>query len=303
MSNKGLSRSLILIAVAAPLAIANAEPNQDSPQSNTNASSNAALTFTLPSNVDLAKPPQQLSTHFGASGVDMVWKRLYDYIDYYHNKPDIGYSWLKPADGLLIPYTSPGPGMKPDAALTPLQALQAFNRTQSLPRGQPGTYNSYFALLHKHDNMITILPFNFDPAHLGQLNTSIVPWHLTSLFDAGTGKYLFYVRWASFNQADWDKTLPSWSHFEVWWFDPKTESLTHVVLPRGPWVGDAMLDDVFLRSFRNFSCGVDCYRQFELSVDSGNIFVAISGQPAAIHQSMVGTYELRPGSKKWEKVR
>lgn len=74
------------------------------------------------------------------------------------------------------------------------------------------------------------------------------------------------------------------------------------MLPAGPWVADAKLDGPLLRDLRNFSCGVDCYRHYEIKVDRGNIYVAISGTAAAISKSVTGTYVLRAGSPNWEKV-
>jgi hypothetical protein len=117
------------------------------------------------------------------------------------------------------------------------------------------------------------------------------------------GRYFLYVPGVYFAAQSWDKSLPNWEHFDGWWLDTKRETIEHVVLPAGPWVTDANLDKIFLRAFRNFSCGVECYRHYDIKVDGGSIFVSISGTPAAIHENVTGTFKLLGGGTSWEKVK
>jgi hypothetical protein len=97
--------------------------------------------------------------------------------------------------------------------------------------------------------------------------------------------------------------VPSWEAFYVWWFDPKKATLTRRLLPAGPWVADAKRDMILGREVRNFSCGTDCFRHYDIDVDSGNILVTISGRSSAVSESVIGTYQLTPGGTSWKKIK
>src|ERR1700730_16549269 len=112
--------------------------------------------LTIPASVGYKDFPGQFSTHWGPGGVDMAFKRLYDYIDDYHNRPDADSSLIRPEDGAIAAYTAPGPGIKPATEMTPGQYVQAVTLNKPVPRGQPGSASAYFVLLHKHDNAFTI---------------------------------------------------------------------------------------------------------------------------------------------------
>ena len=246
--------------------------------------------------------PEQYVSHEAPSGIDRIWKRVYSYMDVYRNNPDPGLALLQPNDGIALAYTSAGPAMKPGSELTPMQLLRAVVQQKPVPTGQPGYLGSYYALLHKKNNTLTLLPTNFDPSHPDQIYTAYPIYHQKSLYDAAVGKYFIFSANAPFKAADYDKSLISWTHFDAWWLDTNNETIEHVVLPPGPWVDDAGLDDVLLRGPRNFACGVDCYRQYDIKVSGGNIVVTITGRPSAISRSATGTYALHAGTSKWEKV-
>jgi hypothetical protein len=106
-----------------------------------------------------------------------------------------------------------------------------------------------------------------------------------------------------FVTPSWDSSIPSWETFYVWWLDPKRETLSRQLLPPGPWVTDAKRDVILGRAERNFSCGTDCYRHYDIEVDSGSILVIISGRSSAVSDSALGTYRLSPGEASWRKVK
>jgi len=67
-------------------------------------------------------------------------------------------------------------------------------------------------------------------------------------------------------------------------------------------VRDAKLDGVYLRGERNFSCGTECYRAYDVDVDSGTIFITITGQASAVSKNILGRYKLGPTDTKWTKI-
>lgn len=244
--------------------------------------------------------PEQYISHIADTGADMVWRRRHLRGDIFGNTPDPLLSpmglLIKPGDGAAVIYTTaPHPEFKP--GMTPNDKLQQLIRN-------PGTKGARYALLHKKDNGYSLLPLNYSPSNPAVICTTCSAGNLSSRYDAAEDRYLLFDQGVGFTSATWDSSIPSWEHFDAWWLDAKNEKIDHIVLPAGPWVTDAKLDAALLREFRNFSCGVDCYRHYNIiKVDSGNIFVSISGTPAAIHESVTGIYKLSPGGTKWEKVK
>jgi hypothetical protein len=173
------------------------------------------------------------------------------------------------------------------------------------PQPQGELPDTLYGLLYQHDATRRLFPLNFsadDPAHVQ------MPWRpggLQVAYDAGQGIYLLYVPPGSghFVTPPWDSSVPSWEAFYVWWFDPNKLELTRSLLPAGPWVADAKLDKVLGRDARNFSCGTDCYRHYDVQADSGSILVTISGRASAVSESVIGTYRLSPGGSSWKKIK
>jgi hypothetical protein len=174
---------------------------------------------------------------------------------------------------------------------------------KKVPEGQPNTKCAYFALLLKRNSDFTLLPLNYIESDPKTLILKRGLHLLQSQYDATSDRYLIFEDVSFFSTPSWDSSIPSWEHFDAWWLDAKKATIEHIVLPPGPWVTDAKLDPVFLRAFRNFSCGTDCYRHYSLKVDNGNVVVTISGKPSAISESVTGTYKLKPGGGDWEKAR
>jgi hypothetical protein len=156
----------------------------------------------------------------------------------------------------------------------------------------------------EHDTTRRLFPLNFsvdDPARVQ------MPWRpgaLQVVYDAAQATYLLYVPpgLGFFVSPPWDASVPSWEEFYVWWLDPKKETLTRKLLPAGPWVADAKRDTALGRGVRNFSCGTDCYRHYDIEADAGRILVTISGRSSAVSESVIGTYRLDSGNT-WTKVK
>lgn len=153
-----------------------------------------------------------------------------------------------------------------------------------------------------HGDSRKFFPLNYsagDPNHIE------LPWgsiRLAVARDGDTDNYLLYPHVATFLTPSWSPSQPSLEEFYVWWFDAKHETLQRQLLPRGPWITDAKLDMVLGRAARNFSCGTDCYRHYDVAINSGNVMVTNSGRRSAVSESVMGTYRLRKNSTKWEKV-
>ena len=173
------------------------------------------------------------------------------------------------------------------------------------PQVQGEWPDTLYGLLFQQNTTRRLFPLNFsadDPAHVQ------MPWRpgaVQASYDSGKGIYLLYVPpgLGSFVSPPWDSSVPSWQHFYVWWFDPKKETLSRELLPAGPWVDDAKQDQILNRRDRDFACGIDCYRHYDIEVDSGTILVTISGRASAVSENVLGMYRLNPGGKKWTKIK
>ena len=181
--------------------------------------------------------------------------------------------------------------------------FEASLNYRTTPRRQSEPPDTLYALLHLQDQTRRLLPLNYsvdDPAHIQ------LPWppaQLAVTFDSHRGQYLLFPSGVSFLTPSWDTTPPSWQSFYVWWLDPKNDAITRQLLPTGPWVTDAKLDMILGRTFRNSSCGTDCYRHYDIAVDSGIILVTITGRTSAVSERVTGTYQLRPGDTNWKKIK
>jgi hypothetical protein len=173
------------------------------------------------------------------------------------------------------------------------------------PQPQGELPDTLYGLLFQHDTTRQLFPLNFsadEPAHVQ------MPWRPGALqvaYDAAQGTYLLYVPpgLGHFVAPAWDSSIPSWEAFYVWWFDPTKATLSRKLLPAGPWVADAKRDMVLGRAARNFSCGTDCYRHYDIEANAGSILVTISGRSSAVSDSVIGTYRLNPGEVVWKKVK
>jgi hypothetical protein len=175
-------------------------------------------------------------------------------------------------------------------------------RVEQPRQGDPP--DTSYALLYCEGSRRTLFPLNYaaeDPQHI-QLPIR-GPAQLAVVSDSHRDTYLLYAPSLSFLTPSWDSTQASLEHFYVWWLDPRKNTVRRALLPQGPWVDDAKLDKVLARDVRNFSCGTDCYRQYEVEADSGNIFVTITGRTSAVSEKILGTYKLGPDDTKWSKIR
>jgi hypothetical protein len=173
------------------------------------------------------------------------------------------------------------------------------------PQPQGELPDTLYGLLYQHETTRRLFPLNYsadEPTHVQ------MPWRPGGLqvsYDASRGTYLLYVSPGSgrFVAPSWDSSVPSWEAFYVWWFDPKRQTLSRNLLPPGPWVADAKRDAPLGREAHNFPCGTDCYRHYDIEVDSGSILVTISGRASALSDTVMGTYRLNPGGTSWKKIK
>lgn len=287
------------------------------------------ITYSLPAKVTAEQRsfndgfPNTYVTHDPTLGDDRTWRRviLWGSPSSAPGDPQLfsGNLLVRPNQGTAVIYTAPGPAMKPGSELSIADAefisLSAINpelakkftgredpSDKKMPVGQPNTSTAYFAVLLKKGDEFTLLPLNYEPANPKELIVNHAVRLLRSLYDAVSDRYLLFEDARFFNTPSWDSTIPSWEHFDAWWLDANKPSIKHVTLPPGPWVTDARLDAILLRAYRNFSCGTDCYRHYNLKIESGVVLVTIEGRPSAISESVTGTYKLKPDGSDWEKV-
>ena len=244
-------------------------------------------------------PPVCQSTN-ALSGATINWLRAHLRGGNYGDNPDPMFDALRPGDGHVVILRSVLSRSTPATSMS----ADEQRRQMFLPRPQGEAPNSLYALLYKKGTHNNLLPLNYsagDPPHID------MPWspaELSVAYDAGSDKYLLYAsNGVTFLTPSWNAALPTWEQFYVWWFDAKNEAIRRQLLPPGPWVTDAKLDTVLGRDLRNFSCGTDCYRHFEIKTDSGNILVGISGRSSAVSERVIGTYRLGQGDKAWKKIK
>ena len=180
---------------------------------------------------------------------------------------------------------------------------QLTERTRPQPQGElPDTL---FGLLFQHDNTRRLFPLNYSVDDPTRVQLPWRPGELAVTYDASQGIYLLFAPslHVPFVSPPWDSSVPSWEKFYVWWFDPRKETLLRKLLPPGPWVADAKRDMILGRGARNFSCGTDCYRHYEIEANAGGILVTISGRLSAVSDSVIGTYRLNPSDASWKKIK
>jgi hypothetical protein len=271
--------------------------------------------------------PKTYSSRNPSMGEDRVWRRIVLEGGPFGYKQDVQLApqnfLVHPEDGAAAVYTAAGPAMRPGTELDQLEAAYISIKTsvglewakksfggelapadKTMPEGQPNTNSAYFALLLRRGTDFTLLPLNYvenDPKTL--ILKQGITGLLKSLYDASSDRYLIFRDVDFFTTPSWNARIPSWEHFDAWWLNAKMGAIEHAILPPGPWVADAKLDGLFLRALRNFSCGVDCYRRYRLTkVEGGNIYINVSGSPAAISQDVVGSYRLPYKGTNWEKI-
>ena len=150
----------------------------------------------------------------------------------------------------------------------------------------------------------TLLPLNYATADPQKIQLpSRGPGRLQIALDKHLPIYILYEPMLSFVTPSWDSTQSSLEHLYVWWLDLQKKSIRRTLLPQGPWMDDAKRDVTLGRALQNFSCGIECYRHYEIAADAGTIFATISGRTSALSESTLGTYKLSPGDAKWVKIR
>jgi len=150
-----------------------------------------------------------------------------------------------------------------------------------------------FAFAYRKDAKYKMIEMEVQP-HKHEL-ASGYPWgHLASSVDYTTGRVLMFFQ----DEALYPDTeyIDGWSPFNVWWFDPKTAALTHLVLPDGTWVKDADKPRI-LRNLKNFPVGVGS--TYSIQAGGGKIFVLIDG---TLSESSLGIWMFSQPSDQWKKI-
>lgn len=241
--------------------------------------------------LDKSMFPQACTSSTPGTGLSLVWLRSHLRGGHYGDLPDAMFDELHPGDGHIVVYMTalPAPSTVHD---------QLDIRTRIYGQGHGPAY--LIALLHYRSGKYTLLPLNYTPSDATRTDMLPRPASLSAAYDARADKYLLYFPQAIFLTPSWDATVPSWQQYYVWLLDAKTDKIQRWRLPPGPWVSDAKLHDTS-RALANFSCGIDCYRQADISIDAGEIVVKISGRPSAISQDVIGIYRLRVGDTAWRR--
>jgi len=182
-----------------------------------------------------------------------------------------------------------------------LAVYLAQGRTSSgKPSGPATSLSGLSALLYRHSGQFRLLRLELSGQDPKEWPGWGYPWDsLSGRFDPQTGRiFLFFARL----KLGSDQYSPrGWAPFHAWWFDPQSASVMHVVLPNGRWFSDVAADPI-LRPLGCFSCGCDCYRNYDMKVRGGSVFIQITAESGALRDATTGTYVLRPTSSKWQKV-
>jgi len=255
----------------------------------------------VPPHIDRDDIPQACQS--GASGATTLnWIRVHLRGGDYGNDPDPNFYVLRPEDGHFVTIRSELSARDSKTEMTIDEQL----RQMQIDRPQGSPPNALVALIYKRGDKYSLLPLNYSAGGSPQVE---MPWSpamnsgLSVAYDAGADKYLLYVPSVTFLTPPWNGALPSWEQFYVWWFDAKKETIKRQLLPQGPWVADAKRDRELSRDAKNFSCGTDCYRHYDIKTDSGKLFVTITGRLSALSEDVMGTYSLSEGDNKWGKIK
>jgi hypothetical protein len=242
--------------------------------------------------------PKACQTRASSGGV-INWLRVHKRGGNYGETPDPMFSKLRPSDGHVAIYCSLLSKTAAGTEVSIDEQLEYFLTPR--PQDDPPPL---CALLHKRDDRYKIVPLNYAAGDSSRVDIPVNLPQLEVAYDAASNKYLVYgsSNTVSFLTPSWNRTLFSWEHFYVWWFDARDDKIERRLLPPGPWVADAKNDGIE-RATRNFSCGTDCYRKYEISVVKGTILVTITGRLSAIAESVLGTYKLGKSDSKWEKIK
>jgi hypothetical protein len=232
----------------------------------------------------------------GTAGT-LVWTRVRLWGGNYGPLSDPQFKVLRPEDGHAVLYRS-----SISLGSTPIGATvhdQLVVRAITYPQNQGPI--TLWALRHYESGQYHLLPLNYTSSDTTRTD-GIPVGALSAAYDARAGKYLLFIPRTEFITPSWDKSVPSWQHYYVWWLDTNKDEVRRVLLPPGPWVSDAKLDGVLDRDALNFSCGVDCYRHSDIkSADGGDIYVTVTGRSSAIGEAALGTYKLKAGENAWVK--
>lgn len=223
--------------------------------------------------VDPFQWPKILVRQDPTTGVEQTWYRLFEVINY----PDHPYFPVSArlSGGSLELYTRDGAAPATAGYRAALYAL-AFRRSGEEP---------------------SLMPMTFSP-HREMPKEMVYPWsQFAEKADPVTGRVLYFFE-GQFLQSD-ETNTPGWSPFNAWWFDPKAATLTHVVLPDGPWVRDAGSFQ-FLRGLRGFPIGPS--RGYNVALLGGHIVINVLSSDGSLSESTTGTYVLNPTGKAWVKI-
>ena len=161
------------------------------------------------------------------------------------------------------------------------------------PSVDDGKSTARFAVAFRKDAKYKMIEMEAQPHK--HVFASGYPWgHLTSSVDYTTGRVLMFFD----DEALYPDTkyIDGWSPFNVWWFDPQTAALTHLVLPDGPWVKDADKPRI-LGNIKSFPVGVGS--TYEIKAAGGKIFVLIGG---TLSESSLGMWMFNQSSNQWKKI-
>lgn len=156
-----------------------------------------------------------------------------------------------------------------------------------------GESRARFAFAYRKDAQYKMIDIELQP-HKHKM-ASGYPWgHLASSKDYATGRVLLFFDGEALSPDT--KYIDGWSPFNVWWFDPGTVSLTHLVLPDGTWVKDADKPR-FISNLRNYPVGVGS--TYEIQVGGGKIFLLVEG---TLSDSSLGIWMFEHPGDQWKKI-
>lgn len=156
---------------------------------------------------------------------------------------------------------------------------------------ETGTHPTRFAFAYRKDAKYKMIDIEIQP----HKTASRYPWgHLASSTDYKTGQVLLFFDGEQLSPDT--KYLEGWSPFNVWWFDPGTASLTHLVLPDGTWVKDAAKPRI-LENLRNYPVGVGS--TYEIKAGGGKIFLLVAG---TLNDSSLGIWMFNHPGGQWKKI-
>ena len=165
----------------------------------------------------------------------------------------------------------------------------------TVPSGDKGKSPARFAFAYRKDAKYKMIEIAAKPHKLVIASGSGYPWgHLTPSVDSTTGRVFLFFGFEALSPDT--KYIYGWSPFNVWWFDPKTAALTHLVLPDGIWVKDADKLRIW-GNLKTFPVGVSS--SYDMKVGGGKIFLLITG---TLTDSSLGIWMFDQPNNQWKKI-